>query len=116
MGEKLWTGTATVAQEVNRDVTTRLPMDEALEGLPAGIYALKAAVPGVDPYDVPAGLAVVRDFRPGRDHDVGRGRAACLRAQPGHGRGEAGVTVELLNRANAVLGTATTDDAGLCPL
>ena len=50
VGEELWTGTATVAQEVNRDVTTRLPMDEALKGMPAGIYALKAAVPGVDPY------------------------------------------------------------------
>ncbi len=40
-------------EEVNRDVTTRLPMDEAIKDLPAGIYALKAAVPGTDPYVIP---------------------------------------------------------------
>ena len=55
VGEEIWTGTATVGQEVNKDITTRLPMDEALQDRPAGIYALKAAVPGVDPYVVPAG-------------------------------------------------------------
>ena len=55
VGEKLWTGHATVAQEVNKDVTTRLPLGEALTGLPAGIYALKAEVPGVDPYTIAPG-------------------------------------------------------------
>ena len=52
VGAQLWQGSADVGQEVNRDVTTRLPMEDALKGLPAGIYALKAAVPGVDPYVV----------------------------------------------------------------
>ena len=32
VGEALWTGTASVGQEVNRDVTTRLPIGEALQG------------------------------------------------------------------------------------
>ncbi len=36
------------------DMTTRLPMDDAIAGLDAGLYALKAAVPGEDPYDNPA--------------------------------------------------------------
>ena len=31
--------------QVNRDVTTRLPMDEAVAGLSAGIYALRAVAP-----------------------------------------------------------------------
>jgi uncharacterized protein YfaS (alpha-2-macroglobulin family) len=54
VGEELWKGSATVVREVNKDVTTRLPLAEALHDLPAGIYALKAAVPGVDPYAIPA--------------------------------------------------------------
>ncbi|MFD1808128.1 hypothetical protein ACFSHQ_08175 [Gemmobacter lanyuensis] len=49
VGERLWTGSATVVQDVNKDVTTRLPLAEAIKGLPAGIYALKAAVPGWTP-------------------------------------------------------------------
>lgn len=47
VGEELWKGSAKVAMQVNKDVTTRLPMAEPLKDLPAGIYALKAAVPGL---------------------------------------------------------------------
>ncbi|MEO6301217.1 MAG: PAN domain-containing protein, partial [Paracoccaceae bacterium] len=54
MGTKIWNGTATVGQDVNKDVTTRLPLTDAIKGQPAGIYALRAAVPGVDPYVTPA--------------------------------------------------------------
>ena len=112
VGEVLWNGTATVGQEVNRDVTTRLPLGEALEGQPAGIYALKAAVPGVDDYDVPPGWQwfVVSDLGvttlSGVDglHVFVRSLATA--------DAKTGVTVELLNRSNAILGTATTDAMG----
>jgi len=112
VGEILWSGTATVAQDVNKDVTTRLPMDAALEGLDAGIYALKAAVPGVDSYEVAPAWQwfVISDLGvttlSGVDglHVIVRSLATAG-AKPG-------VTVELLNRANAVLGTAVTDDEG----
>ena len=112
VGEKLWTGSATVAQEVNKDVTTRLPLGEALKGLPAGIYALKAAVPGVDPFAVPPGWQwfVISDL--GVTTMSGVDGLHVFARSLGTAGAKAGVTVELLNRANTVLGTATTDDTG----
>ncbi len=112
VGESLWTGTATVAQEVNKDVTTRLPLGEALTGLPAGIYALKAAVPGVDPYTIPPGWQwfVISDLGVTTMSGVD-GLHVFVRSL-GTAEAKAGVTVELLNRANTVLGSATTDDQG----
>jgi uncharacterized protein YfaS (alpha-2-macroglobulin family) len=112
VGEELWTGTATVAQEVNKDVTTRLPMDAALKDLPAGIYALKAAVPGVDPYTIPPGWQwfVVSDLGVTTMSGVD-GLHVFVRSL-GTAAAKPGVAVELVNRANTVLGTATTDDQG----
>jgi uncharacterized protein YfaS (alpha-2-macroglobulin family) len=112
VGEALWSGSATVGQEVNRDVTTRLPMGAALEGRPAGIYALKAEVPGVDPYNIPPAWQwfVVSDLGVTTLSGVD-GLHVFVRSLATAGA-KAGVTVELLNRSNAVLGTATTDDMG----
>ena len=112
VGEQLWQGSAEVAQEVNRDITTRLPMDEALKGLPAGIYALKAAVPGVDPYVVGAAWQwfVVSDL--GLTTMSGVDGLHVFVRSLGTAAAKEGVTVELLNRANAVLGTAVTDAVG----
>lgn len=112
VGEQIWTGSATVGQEVNRDVTTRLPMGNALEGRPAGIYALKAEVPGVDPYAIPPGWQwfVVSDLGVTTMSGVD-GLHVFVRSL-GTAGAKAGVTVELLNRANSVLGTVTTDDTG----
>ncbi|WP_137110040.1 alpha-2-macroglobulin family protein [Rhodobacter sp. SY28-1] len=112
VGEVLWNGEATVAQEVNKDVTTRLPMGEALEGLSAGIYALKAEVPGVDPYTIPPGWQwfVISDLGVTTMSGVD-GLHVFVRSL-GTAGAKPGVTVELLNRANTVLGTATTDDQG----
>ena len=52
--------------EVNKDMTTRLPLAEAIKGLPAGIYALKAAIPGVDIDMIPAAWQwfVISDLGP----------------------------------------------------
>ncbi|MGQ0567145.1 MAG: alpha-2-macroglobulin family protein [Gemmobacter sp.] len=112
VSETLWTGTATVAQEVNRDVTTRLPMDEALEGLPAGIYALKAAIPGKDAYDFPPAWQwfVISDL--GITTLSGVDGLDVIVRSLGTAGPKAGITVELLSRANAVLGTAVTDADG----
>jgi alpha-2-macroglobulin len=112
VGEKLWTGSATVAQEVNKDVTTRLPLGEALNGLPAGIYALKAAVPGVDPYNIPPGWQwfVISDLGVTTMSGVD-GLHVFVRSL-GTAEAKASVSVELLNRANTVLGSATTDAMG----
>ncbi len=112
VGEKLWSGEATVKQEVNKDVTTRLPLDEALAGLPAGIYTLKAEVPGVDPYTIAPAWQwfVVSDLGVTTMSGVD-GLHVFVRSL-GTAGAKAGVTVELLNRANTVLGSATTDDQG----
>lgn len=112
VGEQLWTGSAKVKQEVNKDVTTRLPLDDALKDLPAGIYALKAAVPGVDPYTIPPGWQwfVVSDLGVTTMSGVD-GLHVFVRSL-GTTAAKTGVTVELLNQANTVLGTATTDEQG----
>ncbi|MES2665405.1 MAG: alpha-2-macroglobulin family protein [Pseudomonadota bacterium] len=112
VGEKLWSGTATVGMEVNTDVTTRLPMDAALQGQPAGIYALKAAVPGVDPYVSPAGWQwfVVSDL--GLTTLSGVDGLHVFVRSLGTAGAKEGVTVDLLNRANTVLGSTKTDAMG----
>ncbi len=112
IGEKLWSGTGTVAQEVNKDVTTRLPMDEAIAGLPAGIYALKAFVPGQDEYSVSPAWQwfVISDL--GLTTLSGVDGLHVVARSLGDAGPKAGVTVELLSRMNAVLGTAVTDSNG----
>ena len=112
MAEEVWRGTGDVRMTLNQEETTRLPMGKIIAGLPAGIYALQASVPGADPYDTPAstqwfvlsdlGLATMQ----GADgvHVFVR---ALSDAQP-----KAGVQVELLSKANSVLATAQTDSRG----
>jgi len=112
IGSEIWKGTADVPQELNVDVTTRLPLDEALAGQPAGIYALRASVPGVDPYVVPAGWQwfVVSDLGLTTMSGVD-GLHVFVRAL-GTAAAKTGASVELISTANEVLGTAATDDQG----
>ncbi len=112
IGAKLWSGTADVSQEVNTDVTTRLPMSEAIAGQTAGIYALRASVPGVDPYTIPASWQwfVVSDLGlttlSGTD-----GLHVIVRALSDASAVD-GAEVQLLSESNEVLGTAQTDALG----
>jgi uncharacterized protein YfaS (alpha-2-macroglobulin family) len=112
VGDELWSGNATVGQEVNRDVTTRLPMDEAISSLPAGVYALRAAIPGVDPYAIPAAWQwfVVSDL--GLTTMSGIDGLHVFVRGLGDAGAKAGVQIQLLSRANDVLGTAQTDEMG----
>lgn len=112
IGTEVWTGSATVKQDVNRDVTSRLPMEEAVSGQPAGIYALRASVSGVDPYVVPAAWQwfVVSDLGLTTMSGVD-GLHVFVRAL-GTAAAKEGVSVQLLSEANEVLGTATTDAQG----
>lgn len=112
VAEEIWTGSAQVQTELNREMTTRLPMGEAIAGLPAGIYALRARIPGADPWDTPAATQwfVLTDLglstMSGNDglHVTVRGLSD---AQP-----KAGIAVSLISRANAVLAQAETDAVG----
>ena len=112
IGSKLWTGTATVSQQVNKDVTTRLPLDEAIKGQPAGIYALRASVPGVDTSAVPATWQwfVVSDL--GLTTMSGVDGLTVFVRSLGDATARAGVDVQLLSVANEVLATAKTDADG----
>ncbi|NPD14485.1 alpha-2-macroglobulin family protein [Xinfangfangia sp. D13-10-4-6] len=112
IGEKVWNGTASMKIEVNKDVTTRLPMAEALAGREAGIYALRAAVPGKEGYDsAPAWQwFVVSDL--GLTTMSGIDGLHVFVRSLGTAGPKEGVTVELLNRANSPLGRATTDAEG----
>ncbi len=49
VGAEVWRGTASVAMEVNRDVLTRLPMDEAIAGLTPAFMRCAPLLPGPTP-------------------------------------------------------------------
>ncbi len=112
VGAELWRGTAQVAMEVNRDVLTRLPMDEAIKDLPPGIYALRASAPGTDPYVNPPAWQwfVISDL--GLTTMSGVDGLHVFVRSLANAEAKPGVTVDLLSRANAVLATTTTDDQG----
>ncbi|MEO1306486.1 MAG: MG2 domain-containing protein, partial [Pseudomonadota bacterium] len=112
LAEEVWSGTGVTGSDLNADVTTRLPLGDAVSDLPAGLYALQAKVPGSDPYETPAATQwfVISDLgvatMNGTDglHVFVRSLAS---AEP-----KAGLTVTLLSRSNREIATATTDDKG----
>ena len=112
LAEEVWTGTAEVPMEVNRDMTTRLPMDEALKDLGPGIYALQASVPGRDPYENPPATQwfVISDL--GLTTLSGTDGLHVFVRSLNDASAKEGVSVSLVSRANAVVGTATTDAEG----
>lgn len=112
VAEEVWTGTGQVAMEVNRDMTTLLPLDGIMSDLGPGIYALQAAIPGEDPYDNPAATQwfVISDLGLTAMEGVD-GLHVFTRALADASAVE-GVTATLLSRANAVIGTVTTDAEG----
>ncbi|MBL4915731.1 alpha-2-macroglobulin family protein [Szabonella alba] len=113
VGTEIWTGSATVTQEVNRDITTRLPLAEALAGQGAGIYALRAALPGKEPYDfAPAWQWFVSSDLGMISFSGVEGLHVVIRSL-GTAGPKPGVTVELLSRANEVLGVTETDAEGM---
>lgn len=112
VGAQVWQGEADLVTQVNRDMTTRLPMAEALAGQGAGIFALRATMPGKNSYDeAPAWQwFVVSDLGistlSGND-----GLHVVVRSLSTAGP-KPKVRVELLSRSNEVLGTAQTDAQG----
>lgn len=112
VGSQVWKGTAEVGIEVNRDVTSRLPMAEALKDQPAGVYALKAAVPGEDPYEVAAAWQwfIVSDL--GLTTMTGVDGLHVFARSLGTTQAKSGISIELLSRANDVIAALETDDMG----
>ena len=109
---RIWQGEGVVRKDRNLEVTTRLPMDEALQAQDPGVYALRARVPGKEEYDYPAATQwfVLTDL--GLSSYTGAdGLHAVVRGLGDAGARE-GVELTLLSTANVVLGTAQTDAQG----
>ncbi|MDP5347771.1 MAG: MG2 domain-containing protein, partial [Paracoccaceae bacterium] len=112
IAEDVWTGTGTTGNQLNQDMTTRLPLGDVLAGMPAGIYALTARIPGGDPYEDPGATQwfVLSDL--GVSTMLGTdGLHVTVRRLSDAGALE-GAEVSLLSRANAVLAQGQTDAQG----
>ncbi|WP_050525928.1 alpha-2-macroglobulin family protein [Pseudorhodobacter aquimaris] len=112
IGAEIWTGSAELAMEVNRDMTTRLPMAEALADQGAGIFALRASIPGKDSDDTAPAWQwfVVSDL--GISTLSGIDGLHVVVRSLGTAGAKVGVSVDLLSRSNEVLGTVETDAQG----
>lgn len=112
VGEAVWSGTGQLETRLNEDVTTRLPMAEAIGDLPAGVYTLQARIKGSDPFDDPTASQwfVISDIglssMSGADglHVFARSLASADALE--------GATVTLLSRSNRVLAETSTDADG----
>ncbi|SLN33405.1 alpha-2-macroglobulin family protein [Roseisalinus antarcticus] len=113
IGTPVWQGSATVGMELNQDMTARLPLDAAIAGQAPGVYVLRATVPDVDQRDTPAATQwfVLSDLGIATMQGVD-GLTIMVRSL-GDASATAGAEVTLVSRANAVLGTATTDAQGV---
>lgn len=112
IAETVWQGSGVVSNDLNADMTTRLPLGDVVAGLPTGLYALTADLPGADKYDETSTTQwfVLSDLGVTTLSGVD-GLHVFMRAL-GDAQAREGATVTLLSRANRVLGTATTDSAG----
>ncbi|TYB81957.1 alpha-2-macroglobulin family protein [Maritimibacter fusiformis] len=112
LAEPIWTGTAEIATELNVDVTTRLPIGEAIGDQPPGIYVLQASVPGVDQWDSPPATQwfVISDI--GVTTMLGADGLHVFARALGSAEPMAGARVELVSSTNAVLGEVQTDPNG----
>ncbi|SMY07011.1 alpha-2-macroglobulin family protein [Flavimaricola marinus] len=113
IGEVFWTGTAQVQGELNQDSLTRVPLSEALADQQAGVYVLQASVPGADRDDNPPATQwfVLSDLGIATMQGVD-GLTVVVRSL-GDATAVEGAEVQLLSRANSVLGTVETDATGL---
>ncbi|MBU2981349.1 alpha-2-macroglobulin family protein [Lentibacter algarum] len=109
IGEDIWSGTGFVTDELNQNVTTRLPISEAIKDAPAGIYVLSArSAQGkgsrATQWFVISDLGISTASGAGGLHVFLR---SLKTAKPLDG-----IKVTLLSKGNRVLGTAQTDANG----
>ena len=111
LGQKVWTGEADVEVVLNREVTTALPIGEAIAEFEPGVYAMTAQNPHAE---VDGALStqwfVVTDL--GVSSMVGNDGLHVFVRALGSAQPVAAAKVQLLARNNEVLGEATTDTAG----
>jgi uncharacterized protein YfaS (alpha-2-macroglobulin family) len=113
MGEPVWEGKIDVASELNKEVTTSFPVDEALPQRKPGIYVL-TATPENDTRNTWESRAtqwfVVSDI--GLSTYTGQDGLTVFARSLGTAKPMADAELTLLSRNNEVLGTAKTDAEG----
>ena len=112
IGHEIWSGKATIRGEINREATTRLPMDEALKGQKPGVYVLEASVAGQESWQSSSNMQwfVVSDL--GMTTLSGIDGLNVFTLGLGDAKPRKGVAIDLISVDNEVLGTATTDRDG----
>ncbi|MGY6709767.1 MAG: alpha-2-macroglobulin family protein [Rhizobiaceae bacterium] len=113
LGEPVWEGRLEVASELNREIVTSFPVDEALPERKPGVYVLVAVPEGdtSEPWTTRATQwFVVSDI--GLSSFSGEDGLSVFARSLGSAKPIDGVELQLLARNNEVLGTATTDSGG----
>ena len=110
LGEQVWEGQADVEDTVNADVTTALPICEAISEFEPGVYAMVATV-GTDDDDAAATQwFIVSDL--GVSSMQGNDGLHVFVRSLGSALAKPGVTASLISASNEVLGEVITDASG----
>jgi len=112
IGQEVWSGAGIVEMDVNREVTTALPVGQAISRFEPGVYVMRARVPGADVYDSQAAAQwfIVTDL--GLVTTSGGDGLHVFVRSLNSAESKAGAVVQLLATNNTVLGEAVTDAAG----
>ncbi|KQV70277.1 alpha-2-macroglobulin family protein [Rhizobium sp. Root1220] len=112
-GEMVWQGSIEISNDLNKDVVTSFPLDEALPERKPGVYVLTATAPNTPDQDWNAQATqwfVVSDI--GVTTYAGTDGLNVFARSLASAKPMAGVALQLLAKNNEVLGTATTDADG----
>lgn len=113
LGELVWQGQIEMQRDLNKDVVTSFPVDEALPKREPGIYVLTAEASNGPKRDWDAKATqwfLVSDI--GLSTFAGTDGLHVFARSLGSAKPLAGVELQLLAKNNEVLGTATTDADG----
>ncbi len=112
-GELVWQGTIDISRDLNKDVVTSFPVDEALPQRKPGVYVLTAAASNAvtQEYDNRATQwFVVSDI--GLSTFAGTDGLHVFARALGSAKPMAGVDLQLIAKNNEILGSARTDADG----
>lgn len=112
LGEKLWSGEADVEQRLNTDITTALPIGEAITAFEPGVYIMTARVAGTsEPWeDAATQWFIVSDL--GLATTSGTDGVHVFARSLSDADAVPDATVRLIAKNNSVLGMARTDEHG----
>ncbi|MET2825974.1 alpha-2-macroglobulin family protein [Mesorhizobium shangrilense] len=113
MGAPVWQGQLDIASDLNKEVTTSFPVDQALPQRKPGVYVLTAKAVdghGDDSNSIATQWFVVSDI--GLSTYTGQDGLNVFARSLGSAKPIAGAELTLLAKNNEILGTATSDAEG----